>query len=108
LDAVKEKVALPWKVSQSDETKSDASSTISDASTHPRVLSVANFAKALKEITPSASESLGTLSDLRKWNDQFGEGARNRKRKMWGDRFGFTIPSPERTGGKVDVNSQAG
>jgi hypothetical protein len=40
----------------------------------PRVISLTNFEKALKEITPSSSESLGTLSELRKWNDEFGEG----------------------------------
>ena len=34
---------------------------------HPlRVISLSNFEKALKEITPSSSESLGTLSELRK------------------------------------------
>jgi hypothetical protein len=55
-----------------------------------RLLSGANFAKALKEIPPSASESLGSLSSLRKWNEEFGEGGKTRRRQMWGkDLFGF-------------------
>lgn len=57
-----------------------------------RVLHLHNFAKALKEITPSSSESLGSLAELRKWNDEFGEGRRDKKRQQfWGKgRFGFT------------------
>lgn len=56
----------------------------------PRVISFTNFEKALKEITPSSSESLGTLSELRKWNDEFGEGKREKRRNMWGKgSFGF-------------------
>lgn len=55
-----------------------------------RVLSQRHFAKALKEITPSSSEALGSLSALRKWNDEFGEGRKDRKRQVWGKgRFGF-------------------
>ncbi|KAF9069916.1 hypothetical protein BDP27DRAFT_1324801 [Rhodocollybia butyracea] len=59
---------------------------------HARILSRRHFDKALKEITPSSSESLGSLADLRKWNEEFGEGRKNRKRKsIWGrGRFGFT------------------
>ena len=57
---------------------------------HRRVISLSNFEKALKEITPSSSESLGTLSELRKWNDEFGEGKREKRRNMWGKgSFGF-------------------
>jgi hypothetical protein len=66
-----------------------------------RVLHPHNFAKALKEITPSASESLGTLADLRRWNDEFGEG-RKRKKQVWGkDRFGFTRQWTREEDGKV-------
>lgn len=74
-----------------------------DATPTPqRVLHPRNFAKALKEITPSSSESLGSLSELRKWNEEFGEGRKERKKQVWGkDRFGFTnqvVPGQE---GKV-------
>ena len=63
---------------------------------HVRSLACRNFDQALKEITPSASESLGSLAELRKWNDEFGEGRRAKKRQVWGkDRFGFTVPAPD-------------
>ncbi|KZO95693.1 AAA-domain-containing protein [Calocera viscosa TUFC12733] len=59
-----------------------------------RILRPHHFAKALTEITASTSESIGTLSDLRKWNEEFGEGGSRRgRRKRWGDRFGFGIPA---------------
>lgn len=66
-----------------------------------RILGPHHFAKALREITPSASESLGTLADLRRWNDEFGEG-RKRKKQVWGkDRFGFTRQRGREGDGKV-------
>ncbi|KAF8274954.1 hypothetical protein EI94DRAFT_1824992 [Lactarius quietus] len=101
LDAVKEKVSVPWVVERgkndlqdtlqtSNGEEEDTPQTSGDDAATPRVLRPHNFAKALKEITPSASESLGSLTDLRKWNDEFGEG-RKRKKQVWGkDRFGFT------------------
>lgn len=56
-----------------------------------RVLHLRNFLKALREITPSSSESFGSLADLRKWNEEFGEGRKDRKRRqVWGKgQFGF-------------------
>ncbi|KAF8321679.1 AAA-domain-containing protein [Clavulina sp. PMI_390] len=69
-----------------------ASLTSPSPETSPtRTLAARHFAKALREITPSASESLGTLGALRRWNEEFGEGAalKGRKRRGWGDRFGF-------------------
>lgn len=54
----------------------------------PRVLGARHFAKALREISPSASETMGTLAELRKWNEEFGENGRAKKR-MWGGSFGF-------------------
>ena len=104
LDAVKENVSVPWVVERSEgpfKDTSQASNADGDGAVPPwdnsaalatqkRILQPHNFAKALREITPSASESLGTLADLRKWNDEFGEG-RKRKKQVWGkDRFGFT------------------
>lgn len=61
-----------------------------------RSLELRNFTKALKEIVPSSSEMLGSLSELRKWNEEFGEGRRDRKRQhVWGrGRFGF-IDKPQ-------------
>ncbi|KAI0273698.1 hypothetical protein BC834DRAFT_223103 [Gloeopeniophorella convolvens] len=104
LDAVKENVSVPWAVEKTEPPPGEDSSTTASAeqedvtqtpensptSPQRRVLRPHNFAKALKEITPSASESLGTLADLRRWNDEFGEG-RKRKKQVWGkDRFGFS------------------
>lgn len=69
-----------------------SSNTDSNAENHARILSLHHFNKALKEITPSSSEALGSLADLRKWNEEFGEGRKDKKRRqVWGkDRFGFT------------------
>ena len=77
-----------------------------------RVLFARHFARALKEITPSASEHLGTLADLRRWNDEFGDGAhgrRKRKTVVWGkDRFGFTNRTEkEAEPGKVADDNKA-
>ncbi|KAI0079953.1 AAA-domain-containing protein [Panus rudis PR-1116 ss-1] len=57
----------------------------------PRMLHWRNFEVALKEITPSSSEALASFNDLRKWNEEFGEGRKGRKKHVWGkDKFGFT------------------
>ncbi|GJJ12095.1 hypothetical protein Clacol_006336 [Clathrus columnatus] len=117
LDAVKEGVVLPWNVpkqtvdanSVSGDTSSNNES-VPPSSTLSRVLTKLHFTKALREITPSASESLGTLADLRKWNEEFGEGGKQRKRKMWGGRFGFLDPSSSavRGEGRVDSSNSSG
>ena len=124
LDAVKERVDLPWQArsvevkvevsvraedakvenkptSPADATPLTTATTVAtegstDASTYSyRLIALRNFEKALKEITPSSSESLGSLSELRKWNDEFGEGRRDKKLQVWGkDRFGFILRDP--------------
>ncbi|KAJ7470702.1 hypothetical protein FB451DRAFT_1352208 [Mycena latifolia] len=59
--------------------------------TAPRILYLRHFTKALKDITPSSSEVLGSLADLRKWNEQFGTGRGKKRQQVWGKgRFGFT------------------
>ncbi|CCM02352.1 uncharacterized protein FIBRA_04447 [Fibroporia radiculosa] len=126
LDAVKERVEVPWRSMPltvlpdqnsptasvpDDKSVEDSSSenvaaagdsqvlTIKPEPTTPsysRTVAWRNFEKALKEITPSASESLGSLADLRKWNEEFGEGRKQRRQLMWGKgRFGFTIQPPD-------------
>lgn len=119
LDAVKERVAVPWSTaarplaipqlnvdtavreqttdepscpdnSSDDFAKSTPGSpSVPDPASFPRILRPHNFTKALKEITPTASESLGAL--VRKWNEEFGEGRKDRKRQqVWGKGiFGF-------------------
>ena len=62
-----------------------------------RVLYLRHFTKALKEITPSSSESLGSLAALRKWNEEFGEGQKKKRKVMWGKGlFGFSEPGSEK------------
>ena len=110
---------MPWVVERSQNSGQDPSqaSNTDDGGvaqpsndsaalvTQKRILRPHNFAKALKEITPSASESLGTLADLRKWNDEFGEG-RKRKKQVWGkDRFGFTRQWGWEEDGKVATST---
>ncbi|KAG6850592.1 hypothetical protein H0H93_011260 [Arthromyces matolae] len=120
LDSVKENVKVPWATTSTttsaisdvrlaSPTKLAVASLVSgesevhDQESLPvivesphgqptRILHLHNFAKALKEITPSSSESLGSLAELRKWNDEFGEGGKNKKRQtFWGKgHFGFT------------------
>ncbi|KAM6500591.1 hypothetical protein JOM56_003605 [Amanita muscaria] len=129
LDAVKEHVQLPWSVPKIRQTpiileasqsspvlapvgsleESSASESVNDANAesapHARSLHLRNFLKALKEITPSSSESLGSLAELRKWNEEFGEGQKDKKRQqVWGKgRFGFTkSPSED----KADISVQ--
>ncbi|KAI8998531.1 AAA-domain-containing protein [Trametes punicea] len=133
LDAVKERVTVPWRQSSShspevqpkergtesadqlsatsepatttepsgtsalEQSASESTSTSSEKATseipHVRSLRWRNFEQALKEITPSASEALGSLAELRKWNEEFGEGRKSKKRQVWGkDRFGFSVP----------------
>ncbi|KAF7322928.1 AAA domain-containing protein [Mycena chlorophos] len=129
LDAVKESVVVPWSAaspvttdgaetpssiteaadSPSKTTPSEADSSAPTAteapspSAVPRVLHLRHFTKALKEITPSASEFSGTLAELRNWNQEFGEGRTTTKKRqqVWGrDRFGFTEKTivPEEAG----------
>jgi len=66
-----------------------------------RVLHMSHFEKALKEITPSASEQLGSLADLRKWNEEFGEGGKKRGKRIWGGKFGFILKPGESGEGRV-------
>lgn len=75
--------------------ESDTDAEPSASPLPPRMLHWRNFGVALKEITPSSSEMLGTLSDLRKWNEEFGEGRKEKRHKsVWGKgKFGF-IPKP--------------
>ncbi|KAG6333127.1 hypothetical protein ID866_5967 [Astraeus odoratus] len=90
LAAVKDGVELPWSTPSSATT--DGASPSPSDTPEARIVYARHFAKALKEITPSSSETLGSLADLRKWNEQFGEGRKDKRRvQVWGKgRFGFT------------------
>ncbi|WVR04095.1 hypothetical protein IAU60_001094 [Kwoniella sp. DSM 27419] len=61
----------------------------------PRVLAWKHFKVALSEIRPSASEE-GSLPELRKWSEQFGEGgSRKGKKSGFGKGFGFSDEKPK-------------
>lgn len=94
LDAVKEHAKLPWTVPRNDAALEPEASTTNEE-VH-RVLRSYHFEKALKEITPSASEQLGTLADLRKWNEEFGEGGLKRGKRIWGGKFGFIVKGDDK------------
>ncbi|WWD16805.1 hypothetical protein CI109_101237 [Kwoniella shandongensis] len=66
----------------------------------PRVLGWKHFKVALEEIRPSSSEE-GSLPELRKWAEQFGEGGtRKGKKSGFGKGFGFgDLPSKDRESG---------
>lgn len=101
-EAIDNKVSSPTAISSlqqplnsnvpNDESSPPSLPGLQETPEHPkRVLHLRNFLQALREITPSSSESFGSLADLRKWNEEFGEGRKDRKkRQVWGrGQFGF-------------------
>ncbi|KAF9246215.1 hypothetical protein BU15DRAFT_39512 [Melanogaster broomeanus] len=99
LDAVKEGVSVPWKLSSEavlaiaapDNSSTTSQGASTSALPYSRTIHGRHFTKALKEITPSGSEALASLADLRKWNELFGEGRKDKRRvQVWGrGTFGF-------------------
>lgn len=86
-----EKVA-PTTAPVSTLTEYGSSFSGSAAGQLPRTLFKRHFAKSLTEITPTASETSGTLAELRRWNEEYGEnGKAGKKRRMWNGRFGFSL-----------------
>ncbi|WOO78888.1 Protein MSP1 [Vanrija pseudolonga] len=85
--------------SAAPETKASSSPTNGERPTRPlsrpkisldnRLLHARHFDTALGEIRPSSSEE-GTMSELRKWSEQYGEGGKKRGKKSgFGKGFGF-------------------
>lgn len=138
LNAVKERVVVPWSISgklgsssapkKETETEQATASTFTDnsaetalgtqeaASGEPndaeaaaiRILRPHNFAQALTEITPTASDSLSAL--VKKWNDDFGEGRKDRKKQqVWGKGiFGFVDKVKVEDDGRILPESPSG
>ncbi|CAH1759086.1 23358_t:CDS:2 [Entrophospora sp. SA101] len=52
-----------------------------------RVLKNHHFQQALKQITPSCSEDMTSLAELRKWDGLYGDGAWNRQKRVKGIGF---------------------
>ncbi|KAH9005217.1 hypothetical protein EDB86DRAFT_3062041 [Lactarius hatsudake] len=109
LDAVKEKVSVPWVVDRGKNDHQDALQTSNAEGKEENTPPTSGDSESAtqRRITPSASESLGSLADLRKWNDEFGEG-RKRKKQVWGkDRFGFTKQWHTQQDGRVATSDQS-
>ncbi|KAG8713207.1 hypothetical protein FRC09_018974 [Ceratobasidium sp. 395] len=67
----------------------------------PRVLGARHFLRALMDVAPSSSESQGSLSELRKWNTQFGTGERDRPRATGSSPYSYN-------GAKSSATSSSG
>ena len=52
-----------------------------------RILKEHHFQLALKQVTPSCSEDMSSLTELRKWDGMYGDGAWNRKKRVKGIGF---------------------
>jgi hypothetical protein len=108
LDAVKERVKVPWNTGQQSPSDGQSTPEAVEDTKHsaletPRTLRARNFAKALKEITPSSSDGLNAA--VRKWNEEFGEGRVDRKRtQVWGKGlFGFVEKKVDETQNPVPI-----
>ncbi|KAG8772080.1 hypothetical protein FRC12_003249 [Ceratobasidium sp. 428] len=63
----------------------------------PRILGARHFLRALMDVAPSSSESQGSLSELRKWNTQFGTGERDRPRATGSLPYSYSGAKPSAT-----------
>ncbi|KAF9961600.1 hypothetical protein BGZ72_002913 [Mortierella alpina] len=60
-----------------------------------RVIAKRHFDKALAQITPSCSENMESLTELRKWDGLYGDGGKGRRKAIKG--LGFEAESPTTT-----------
>ncbi|EMD31581.1 hypothetical protein CERSUDRAFT_119622 [Gelatoporia subvermispora B] len=112
LDVVKQTVELPWRTSRMASTtvKTESPSqaagisvdatkegNVHDAPQRPsaepvkRVLASSHFQTALKEVSASTAESLGSVAELRKWNEKFGQ--KREKRMMESTSWNQFLPN---------------
>jgi SpoVK/Ycf46/Vps4 family AAA+-type ATPase len=76
-------------LSSEAEAASESSAQESPKPKYQRTLTTKHFKTALDEIRPSSSEE-GTLPELRKWAELFGEGGKKKGKKSgFGKGFGF-------------------
>ncbi|KAF9284221.1 hypothetical protein BGZ68_004825 [Mortierella alpina] len=77
----------------------DTTAALSSGSMEPpakRVIAKRHFDKALAQITPSCSENMESLTELRKWDGLYGDGGKGRRKAIKG--LGFeTESSPAAT-----------
>lgn len=82
----------------------DATAALSSGSMEPpakRVIAKRHFDKALAQITPSCSENMESLTELRKWDGLYGDGGKGRRKAIKG--LGFeTESSPAATASGIN------
>ncbi|KAI8873990.1 AAA-domain-containing protein [Ramicandelaber brevisporus] len=78
--------ALSASIEQSNEQSSDLQPK-SEPQRPLRVIAKRHFEEALKQVSPSIAEDRSSLTELRKWDAQFGDGAAARRKKK--NSFGF-------------------
>lgn len=70
------------------EATTSTSVSTSTATTPPvRVIGKRHFDKAMQQITPSCSENMESLTELRKWDGLYGDGGKGRRKTMKGIGF---------------------
>ncbi|KAF9412628.1 hypothetical protein BGZ94_000995 [Podila epigama] len=80
--------AHPSSSSSSRATSSSSTSTLAGPSAPPvRVISKRHFEKAMQQITPSCSENMESLTEIRKWDGLYGDGGKGRKKTVKGIGF---------------------
>lgn len=68
-------------------TTTTAISTSTTAAPPVRVIGKRHFDKAMQQITPSCSENMESLTELRKWDGLYGDGGKGRRKTMKGIGF---------------------
>ncbi|KAF9906945.1 hypothetical protein EC991_011419 [Linnemannia zychae] len=76
-------------------TASDATTTASPT----RVIHKRHFDKALAQITPSCSENMDSLTELRKWDGLYGDGGKGRRKAI--KSLGFEVDAGTGAGNKA-------
>ncbi|RGB27885.1 P-loop containing nucleoside triphosphate hydrolase protein [Rhizophagus diaphanus] len=90
-DAESEKARVINNVNKIDKNNDDLKKNNTEQSLHVRVLKEHHFQVALKQVTPSCSEDMSSLIELRKWDGMYGDGAWNRKKRVKGIGFYDTV-----------------
>ncbi|KAF9337331.1 hypothetical protein BG006_005348 [Podila minutissima] len=68
-------------------TAAQSASVPSTTTTPVRVIGQRHFDKAMLQITPSCSENMESLTELRKWDGLYGDGGKGRRKTMKGIGF---------------------
>ncbi|RKP13668.1 P-loop containing nucleoside triphosphate hydrolase protein, partial [Piptocephalis cylindrospora] len=80
LSAVQEQEILDLEALRNSSSAQDSA-----PSSPPRVVEMRHVEGALQEVGPSCSDGMSSLVDLRKWDDEYGEGGKRRGSKpVWG------------------------